>query len=240
MAQKASYNVLVIGDAQIPARAVDIPRALKQRLKPGRVDMVVSVGNLSAQPVLDYLKTLAPQVVAVRGPLDEPAMGLPWRASFRVGGARGPSVGAVSGFQAGAGGAAALARVAAEMGADVLLCAGPRGAEERGGALLVRPGSATGLYGAAGYAVLRVEEGGITVYQYSADGDEVRVEETFVERSYELARAVKGGKAGRGGAKGAADESATSQSTQESDESSDGRRTGRARRRRRLDSDSDE
>lgn len=87
-------NILIVGDAFVPARAARIPAALRDRLTPDRVQAVVCTGNLTSQHVLDYLKGLTPDVVFARAPLDEPAG--PEVARTEQNGVR---IAAVSGFQ---------------------------------------------------------------------------------------------------------------------------------------------
>lgn len=63
--------VLVIGDCHIPAKASSIPAKFQTLLKPGKIQHVLSTGNLTCQATLDYLKTLpSGQVHSVLGDMD--------------------------------------------------------------------------------------------------------------------------------------------------------------------------
>lgn len=70
--------VLVIGDCHIPAQASAIPKKFQTLLKPGKIQHVLSTGNLSCQSTLDYLSTLpgTGQVHSVMGDMDIDAMNM--------------------------------------------------------------------------------------------------------------------------------------------------------------------
>lgn len=63
--------ILLLGDAHIPHRAIDIPLKFKKLFVPGKIQLVLATGNLGSAVVLQYLKTIAPIVHCVRGDMDE-------------------------------------------------------------------------------------------------------------------------------------------------------------------------
>jgi predicted phosphodiesterase len=85
--------VLVIGDFHVPHRSPSLPPKFKQMLVwgllsislslsssqlslsllqvPGKIQHVICTGNLCTREMLDYLKTLAPDVHVVQGDFDE-------------------------------------------------------------------------------------------------------------------------------------------------------------------------
>merc|ERR1712131_228055 len=50
--------VLIIGDAHVPHRSPSIPTKFQTLLKPGKIQHVLCIGNITCQGTLDYLKTL--------------------------------------------------------------------------------------------------------------------------------------------------------------------------------------
>jgi vacuolar protein sorting-associated protein 29 len=63
--------VLLIGDLHIPHRAMDLPSKFKKLLVPGKIQQILSTGNLCNRETYDYLRTIAPEICAVRGDMDE-------------------------------------------------------------------------------------------------------------------------------------------------------------------------
>ena len=63
--------VLVIGDFHIPHRAIDLPAKFKSMLLPGKIQQILCTGNLLSKQTLDYLRTIASDVVCVKGDMDE-------------------------------------------------------------------------------------------------------------------------------------------------------------------------
>ena len=63
--------VLILGDLHIPHRAAAIPAPLKKMLVPERMQHILCTGNACTKGVLEYLKTIAPNVHAVKGDFDE-------------------------------------------------------------------------------------------------------------------------------------------------------------------------
>lgn len=63
--------VLVIGDLHIPHRAIDLPIKFKKLLVPGKIQQILTTGNICNRETYDYLRSVAPDVVFVRGDMDE-------------------------------------------------------------------------------------------------------------------------------------------------------------------------
>ncbi|KAJ8328569.1 hypothetical protein BDV3_004691 [Batrachochytrium dendrobatidis] len=63
--------VLLIGDFHVPHRKIDLPARFKKLLVPGKIQQILSTGNLTSTDMYDYLRTIAPNVVTVRGDMDE-------------------------------------------------------------------------------------------------------------------------------------------------------------------------
>lgn len=64
---------MVIGDVHIPHRASSIPASFKKLLDlgPGKIQHVLSTGNLCVKEVQDYFRTLASDCHFVKGDFDE-------------------------------------------------------------------------------------------------------------------------------------------------------------------------
>ena len=71
MAEGFGELVLILGDLHIPHRAAAIPAPLKKMLVPERMAHILCTGNACTKGVLEYLKTIAPNVHAVKGDFDE-------------------------------------------------------------------------------------------------------------------------------------------------------------------------
>ena len=63
--------VLVLGDMHVPHRAAEIPKAFRKLLVPGKIQHIVCTGNIVDKATWDYLKSLCPEVHAVRGDFDD-------------------------------------------------------------------------------------------------------------------------------------------------------------------------
>jgi vacuolar protein sorting-associated protein 29 len=61
----------VLGDLHIPHRCSNLPAKFKKLLVPGRIQHILCTGNLCTKESYDYLKTLASDVLRVRGDFDE-------------------------------------------------------------------------------------------------------------------------------------------------------------------------
>ena len=63
--------VLVIGDLHIPHRVHDLPAKFKKLLVPGKIQQILSTGNICDKETLEYLRTVASDVHVVKGDYDE-------------------------------------------------------------------------------------------------------------------------------------------------------------------------
>ena len=65
---------LIIGDLHIPQRSSDIPEKFKDLLVPGRMQYVLSTGNIGSRETTEWLENLASaksQMHTVKGDFDE-------------------------------------------------------------------------------------------------------------------------------------------------------------------------
>ncbi|RUO96039.1 vacuolar protein sorting-associated protein 29-like protein [Jimgerdemannia flammicorona] len=69
--------VLVIGDLHIPHRVHDLPLKFKKLLVPGKIQQILSTGNITDKETYDYLRTIAGDIHVVRGDYDEVGSPLP-------------------------------------------------------------------------------------------------------------------------------------------------------------------
>ncbi|KAJ3045496.1 Vacuolar protein sorting-associated protein 29 [Rhizophlyctis rosea] len=141
--------VLVLGDFHIPHRAIDLPAKFKKLLVPGKIQQILCTGNLCSRELLDYLRTVCPDLVLVRGDMDE-SSSLPSTASPSRVITHGPlRIGLTHGHQILPwGDAKALGIVARQMDVDVLISGHTHQFEafESDGRFFVNPGSATGAF----------------------------------------------------------------------------------------------
>jgi hypothetical protein len=63
--------VLVIGDLHIPHRIHDLPSKFKKLLVPGKIQQILCTGNVCDKETFEYLRSVASDVVVVRGDYDE-------------------------------------------------------------------------------------------------------------------------------------------------------------------------
>jgi vacuolar protein sorting-associated protein 29 len=145
MGSRYGELVLVLGDLHIPHRAGGIHESFKKMLVPNRMQHVLCTGNLCGREQLDFLRSLAPSVHAVRGDMDEVAQ-LPEDTVVRIGDFR---VGLCHGHQIVPwGDEESLAIYARQLDVDILVTGHTHkmGATEVEGRWLINPGSITGAY----------------------------------------------------------------------------------------------
>jgi predicted phosphodiesterase len=63
--------VLIIGDLHIPHRIHDLPSKFKKLLVPGKIQQILCTGNVCDKETFEYLRSVASDVVVVRGDYDE-------------------------------------------------------------------------------------------------------------------------------------------------------------------------
>lgn len=64
----------VIGDTHMPARARDLPPPVLQTLK--QVDLILHTGDFTTQDALEHIRRIGPPLLAVRGNMDAPDVGV--------------------------------------------------------------------------------------------------------------------------------------------------------------------
>merc|ERR1711959_292100 len=137
--------VLVLGDLHIPQRAADIPSQFKNLLVPGKIQHVLSTGNLCTKEIYDYLKTLASDVHIVKGDFDEstsyPDSKVVTIGNFKIGLCHGHQVVPWGDNES-------LGIMQRQMDVDILITGHTHKfkAYELGGKFYINPGSATGAY----------------------------------------------------------------------------------------------
>ena len=131
----------------IPQRAHDLPAKFKKLLIPGKIQQIISPGNLCDRETYDYLKGIASDLHVVRGDMDD-APSLPYAKIIQHGPIR---FGVVHGHQVIPNGDEdALACTARQLDVDVLIHGYTHQWEAReriqDGRFYVNPGSATGSF----------------------------------------------------------------------------------------------
>jgi vacuolar protein sorting-associated protein 29 len=162
--------ILIIGEFYIPEREMDIPLKFKKLLVPGKINVILSTGNNSKQ-TLDYLETICPTVIHVRGLTDN-------TKKDRV-------VVEYESFQMGlvepCFDKEAMAR---QLNVDILISGGSHRFEayERHSRFYIDPGSATGAFTLEqdeiipSFCLMDLNNTGFSLYIYKLIGDQVKVE----------------------------------------------------------------
>ncbi|OZJ01559.1 hypothetical protein BZG36_05386, partial [Bifiguratus adelaidae] len=205
---KMEQLVLVIGDLHIPHRVHDLPLKFKKLLVglksldkasthasvlqvPGKIQQIVSTGNICDKETYDYLRTIAGDVCIVKGDYDENTS-FPQSKVLIIGNLR---IGVVHGHQVIPwGDMEALSIVARQMDCDILLSGHTHKFEafENEGRFFVNPGSATGAYSATGdatetipsFVLMDIQGTNVVTYVYQLVDDEVKVEKIEYRRQY--------------------------------------------------------
>jgi len=179
--------VLVLGDLHIPHREGSLPAKFKKLLVPGRIQHILCTGNLCTRDAYDYLKTLAADVHVVRGDYDEAVY--PEQAVVRVGQYR---IGLCHGHTlVPAGAPQALALLARQMDADILITGHTHGFEafEAEGKFFINPGSITGAFTSSqpsntpSFVLMDIQSGTVVTYVYQLVQGEVKVERIEYKKS---------------------------------------------------------
>ncbi len=176
-------KVLVIGDFHIPTRARYIPTPIREVIERNGFDYVLCTGDFVVKETREYVRKAGRNFIAVRGNMDY-IEDLPVRAVVEIEGFR---VGLTHGSEVyPRGDVKKLSRIAEEMNVDILihghthvlsiqeviLSNGRR-------ALLVNPGSATGVYSGGGgslipsYVIMEFTQDEVQVHGYELLGDKV-------------------------------------------------------------------
>lgn len=171
--------VLVIGDLFIPQRTPDLDSKFKKLLVPGKIQHILTTGNLGSAAILEYLSSVCPNITSVAGCWDA---GIAKESlSIKLGGF---NFGLVAGHDLVPYDNNTLLAVAQRLGVDVLVsgynCHFQ--AVEHFGKFLINPGSATGMDHPsfdctdASFVLMDVHETNMTLYIYRLVNDQVKVE----------------------------------------------------------------
>jgi len=181
--------VLIIGDLHIPYKAHEISRTFRERLEPGKIHQILCTGNMCVSSVIEYLRTICNDIVAVRGELDDDGIANTDEVVLSIGGFK---VGLVSSYNLfPAGDHVRLALKQRELNVDILIHGGTHtaSASQYDGCFYLDPGSATGAFTATdpspapSFILLNVQ--GTTaiayIYTISEDGVLKVVKEKFTK-----------------------------------------------------------
>jgi vacuolar protein sorting-associated protein 29 len=140
--------VVVLGDAHVGHRAIDIPDKFRKMLTPDKMQHLVSTGNLCSSDTYDFCRSVAPRMHAVRGDMDDysSSMTSAEELVFEVGEFR---LGVCHGHQIVPwGDREALGLLARRLDVDILITGHTHVCEafEVDGTWFVNPGSITGAY----------------------------------------------------------------------------------------------
>eukprot|EP00761_Pharyngomonas_kirbyi_P007195 gb/GECH01007205.1/.p1 GENE.gb/GECH01007205.1/~~gb/GECH01007205.1/.p1 ORF type:complete len:187 (+),score=51.22 gb/GECH01007205.1/:1-561(+) len=175
--------VLVIGDLNIPHRAHDLPQKFKKMLVPGKIQHILSTGNLCSNEVYEYLKTIAGTVHIAKGNYDDQVTTkqLEEYEVLKLGEFK---VGVIHGHQVVPwGDKESLALWQRKLDVDVLISGHTHEykAYEYEGKFFINPGSATGAFGPVSndvepsFVLMDIQGSSIVNYVYQLIDGEVRV-----------------------------------------------------------------
>jgi len=173
--------VLVIGDLHVPHRAHDLPAKFRKMLVPGKIQHILSTGNLCSKEIYDYLKSLAGDVTVVKGEFDEspnyPDTKVVTLGQFKIGICHGHTI-------VPWGDREALAMLQRSLDVDLLITGHTHKFEayEHEGKFFINPGSATGAFSGITsdvvptFVLMDVQGAHLTIYKYQLRNDDVKVE----------------------------------------------------------------
>jgi len=174
--------ILVVGDLHIPHRSHDLPPKFKKLLVPGKIQHILSTGNLCTKDTHDYLKSLASDLHIVKGDFDENST-YPDTKVLNIGQFR---IGLCHGHQIVPwGDRSSLAILQRQLDVDILITGHTHKFEafENNSKFYINPGSATGAYSALtnevvpSFVLMDIQGGHVITYVYHLKGGEdVKVE----------------------------------------------------------------
>eukprot|EP00897_Mesotaenium_endlicherianum_P007119 jgi/Mesen1/6435/ME000033S05724 len=175
--------VLALGDLHVPHRAIDLPPKFKTMLVPGKIQHILSPGNLNIKEMHEYLKSLCGDVHVTKGEYDEDSR-YPETKVVTIGALK---IGICHGHQVVPwGDLESLAMLQRQLDVDILLTGHTHQfkAYKHQGRLLINPGSATGAYscmsGGSGvnpsFVLMDIDGLRVVVYVYELVGGEVKVD----------------------------------------------------------------
>ncbi|TFL00719.1 Metallo-dependent phosphatase-like protein [Pterulicium gracile] len=197
--------VLVIGDLHIPHRVHDLPTKFKKLLVPGKIQQILSTGNVCDKETFEYLRTVATDVHVVRGDYDEPTN---FPLSTTV--VHSPiKIGVIHGHQCvPTGDLDSLSAIARQMDVDVLISGHTHvfQAIEYDNKFFVNPGSATGAWTGAhnstptpSFALMDIQGPVVVTYVYQLIDNEVRVEKIEYRKELDNAHGLSSAYSNSGG-----------------------------------------
>jgi len=173
--------VLVIGDFHIPHRAAVLPPKFAKLLVPGKIQHIISTGNLCSKETQDYLRTLASDVHFVKGDFDENQT-FPENKVVTVGQFK---IGLIHGHQIVPwGDREARAMAQRHLDVDILVTGHTHAFEayEYQNKFFINPGSATGAYGPLTedvfptFVLMDIQGTHVITYVYQLKAGEVKVD----------------------------------------------------------------
>ena len=180
--------VLLIGDAHIPQRSVEVPSKFKEMLVPNKVQHVLCTGNLGNKETTDWVNSLSSNIHIVRGDFDTD-LSLPESKVVTIGEWR---VALIHGHQVIPwADQEALANMARQLDCDILVSGHTHvnRVESLDGKYYINPGSATGAYSpisqevVPSFILMAFQNKTITVYVYQLVDDRVTVNKTEISKS---------------------------------------------------------
>ncbi|KAI8992287.1 vacuolar protein sorting-associated protein 29 [Pilobolus umbonatus] len=175
--------ILAIGDLHIPYRSHGLPDKFKKLLVPGKIQKILCTGNTVDKETFDYLRTIAGDIVAVKGEFDEntqlPQAKVVTEESLRIGIIHGHQI-------IPWGDTESLDITARQMEVDVLLSGHTHKFEAYAynNRFFINPGSATGAYSSLpetgdpipSFVLMDVQGSSLVAYVYKLIDNEVKVE----------------------------------------------------------------
>ncbi|ORX48115.1 vacuolar protein sorting-associated protein 29-like protein [Piromyces finnis] len=184
--------VLVIGDFHIPHREVSLPEKFKKLLVPGKIQQIVSTGNLCNKETFDYLKTVASDIHVVKGNFDEVGKLTDTKIITH-----GPiTIGVEHGHQIIPwGNLESLSIEARRLNVDIFISGHTHKfqAFEHEGRFFINPGSATGAYSELQtekpiptFVLMDLQGYNVTIYVYQLIDDNVKVEKIdYIKKKFD-------------------------------------------------------
>ena len=173
--------ILVIGDLHIPQRKLSIPDQFLKLIVPGKIDKIISVGNLTTPEQLVWLKTISKEITSVLGDFDENITDVSDTTTITIGSFK---IGLIHGHQVIPwGDPERLASVARDLDVDVLISGQTHQSsvatfENR---LFLNPGSLTGAYSnlsaasIPSFMILDIKKDSMIVYNYQIIDGAVKI-----------------------------------------------------------------
>jgi vacuolar protein sorting-associated protein 29 len=185
--------VLVLGDLHIPHRVHDLPLKFKKLLVPGKIQQIISTGNICDKETFDYLRTIAGDIHVVKGDYDDnpafPSAKIITHGPLRIGILHGHQVIPWADPET-------LSITARQMDVDMLVTGHTHKFEafEAEGRFFINPGSATGAFSGGwqgngeptpSFVLMDIQGSTVVTYVYQLVNDEVKVEKLEYKKTYD-------------------------------------------------------